>query len=92
MRLKIPKISHDEAVSAFIKGLRHHDTLTNKLLRKRLTTVSELLATAKNYADVDDAKKIIKEDVGGPSRPKHAPRRDNNRNDRGRNDNHDRRD
>jgi hypothetical protein len=35
--------------------------LESKLLRKRPTTVSELLATAKNYVDADDAKKIIKE-------------------------------
>jgi hypothetical protein len=32
MHLKIPKISHDEAVSAFIKGLRHHDALKSTLL------------------------------------------------------------
>jgi hypothetical protein len=54
MRLKIPKISHDEAISAFIKGLRLHEALRSKLLRKRPTTVTELLATA-NYADADDA-------------------------------------
>jgi hypothetical protein len=69
MRLKIPKISHDKVVSAFIKGLLHHNALRRKLLRKRPTTVSELLATAKNYADADNAEKIIKEDVGGPSHP-----------------------
>jgi hypothetical protein len=92
MRLKIPKISHDEAVSAFIMGLRRHDALRSKLLRKRLTTVSELLATAKNYADADDAEKIIKEDVRGPSRPEHPLRHDVNRDDRGRNDNRDHRD
>jgi hypothetical protein len=86
VRLKIPKISHDEAVSAFIKGLRHHDALISKLLRKRLTTVSELLATAKNYADANDAEKIIKEDVGGSSCPEQPPHRDDNRNDRGQND------
>jgi len=38
MRLKIPKISHDETISAFIKGLRFHEALRNKLLRKRPTT------------------------------------------------------
>jgi hypothetical protein len=32
MRLKISKISHDEAISAFIKGLHHHDALRSKLL------------------------------------------------------------
>ena len=51
MRLKILKISHDEAISAFIKGLRFHEALRNKLLCKRPTTMAELLATAKNYAD-----------------------------------------
>jgi lipoate-protein ligase A len=73
MHLKIPRITHDEVVSAFIKGLRHHDTLRSKLLRKRSSTVSELLAIAKNYADADDAEKIIKEDVGGSSRLEHPP-------------------
>jgi hypothetical protein len=92
MCLKIPKISHDEAVSTFIKGLHHHDALRSKMLRKWPTTVSELLATAKNYADADDAKKIIKEDVGRPSCPKHPPHHDDNRNNRGRNDNRDHRD
>jgi hypothetical protein len=86
MRLKIPKISHDEAVSAFIKGLRHHDALRSKLLQKRPTTVSELLATAKNYADADDAEKIIKDDVGGSLHPEQPPCCDDNRNDRGQND------
>ena len=65
MRLNIPKISHDEAISVFIKGLRCHEALRSKLLRKRPTTVTELLATAKNYADADDAKKLIKEYVRG---------------------------
>jgi hypothetical protein len=84
MCLKIPRITHDEAVLAFIKGLRHHDALRSKLLRKRPSMVSELLATAKNYTDVDDAEKIIKEDVGGSSRPEHPPRWDKKLNDRGR--------
>jgi len=55
MRLKIPKISHDEAISAFIKGLCFHEALRNKLLCKRPTTMAELLATAKwwklSYSD-----------------------------------------
>jgi len=69
MRLKIPKISHDEAISAFIKGLHFHKAVRSKLLRKRLTTVTELLATAKNYADADDAEKLIREDVRGAEQP-----------------------
>jgi len=75
MRLKIPKISHDEAISAFIKGLRFHEALRSKLLRKRPTTVAELLAMAKNYANADDAEKLIREDV----READQPRRDDSR-------------
>ena len=75
MRLKIPKISHDEAILAFIKGLRFHKALS-KLLCKRPTTVAELLATAKNYADADDVEKLIREDVRGADQP---PRRDDSR-------------
>jgi hypothetical protein len=74
MHLKIPRITHDKAVLAFIKGLRHHNALRSKLLWKWPSTVSELLATAKNYADADDIEKIIKEDVGGPSCPEHPLR------------------
>jgi hypothetical protein len=85
MHLKIPKISHDEAVLAFIKGLRHHDALRSKLLQKWPTTVSELLATAKNYADTDDAEKIIKDDLGGSLCSELPPRHDNKGNDRARN-------
>jgi len=73
MRLKILKISHDEAISAFIKGLRFHEALRNKLLRKRPTTMAKLLATAKNYVDADDAEKLIRDDARGPDQP---PRRD----------------
>ena len=79
MRLKIPKISHDEAISAFIKGLRFHEALRSKLLRKRPTTVAELLATAKNYADADDVEKLIREDVRGTQQNEQTPRRDDNR-------------
>jgi len=76
MRLKIQKISHDEGISAFIKGLRFHEALRSKLLRKRPTMVAELLATAKNYADADDTEKLIREDVRGAKQP---PQRDDSR-------------
>jgi hypothetical protein len=92
MRLKIPRITHDEAVSGFIKGLHHHDTLRSKLLGKWPSTVSELLATTKNYTDADDTKKIIKEYVGGSSRPEHPLHRDEKPDDRGQNNNHERHD
>ena len=76
MRLKIPKISHDEAISAFIKGLRFHEALRSKLLCKMPTTVVELLAMAKNYANADDVEELIREDVRGAEQP---PQRDDNR-------------
>jgi hypothetical protein len=69
MRLKIPQISHDEAISAFIKGLCFHEALRSKLLCKRPTMVAELLATAKNYADANDAEKLIREVVRGDEQP-----------------------
>ena len=76
MRRKIPKISHDEAISAFIKGLRFHEDLRSKLLRKRLTMVAELNATTKTYTDADDTEKLIHEDMRGAEQP---PRRDDSR-------------
>jgi hypothetical protein len=62
----------NQAVLAFIKGLHHHDALRSKLLQKWLTMVFELLATAKNYVDADDAEKIIKDDVGWVIMPRTA--------------------
>jgi len=35
--------------------------------------MAELLTTAKNYADADDAGKLIRDDARGPDQP---PRRD----------------
>ncbi|XP_021309076.1 uncharacterized protein LOC110432630 [Sorghum bicolor] len=90
MHLNIPKISHDKAISAFIKGLHFHEALRSKLLCKRPTTVAELLATAKNYANANDAEKLIREDVRGTQQNNQPPRRDDNHSLR-RNDNRDHR-
>jgi hypothetical protein len=76
MHLKIPKISHDEAISAFIKGLHFHEALRSKLLRKRPNMDAELLAMVKNYADADDAEKHIREDVRGIQQNEQPPRWD----------------
>ena len=64
MRIKVPSISDNEAIEAFITGLCFHDVLRDKLLRKRPKSVTTLLATTKKYADADDAKKIIIEEAG----------------------------
>jgi hypothetical protein len=45
--ISIPNINSDEAISVFIRGLRHHDSLRTKLLRKRADSVQDLLTVAK---------------------------------------------
>ena len=57
MRIKVPLISDNEAIEAFITGLRFHDALRDKLLCKRPDSVIALLATAKKYADADELKR-----------------------------------
>ena len=47
MRIKVPSISDNEAIEAFITGLCFHDALRDKLLHKRPESVTALLATAK---------------------------------------------
>ena len=73
MRIKVPSISNNEAIEAFITGLRFHDALRDKLLRKRPESVTALLATAKKYADADDAKKIIIEEAARVPHSDHPP-------------------
>jgi hypothetical protein len=90
MRIKVPSISNNEAIEAFITGLRFHDALRDKLLHKRPKSVTALLAT-KKYVDVDDAKKIIIEEAARVPCSDHPPHRDNYRNNHSRNDNFDRR-
>jgi hypothetical protein len=46
-RISISNINSDEAICAFIRGLRHHDALRTKLLHKRLDSVQDLLIVAK---------------------------------------------
>jgi hypothetical protein len=94
MRIRIPRITDNEAIEAFITGLRYHNDLRDKLLRKRPITVVDLLTTAKKYADADDAKKLPNEGTGkAPYSPRHDEYRDNRRHDdfRGRSDIRDRR-
>jgi hypothetical protein len=54
-RISIPNINNDEAISVFIRGLRHHDALRTKLLRKRPDPVQDLLTVAKKWANADEA-------------------------------------
>jgi hypothetical protein len=102
MRIRIPWITDNEAIEAFISGLWYHNDLRDKLLRKWPIMVVDLLTTAKKYADDDDTKKLLNEGTGkAPYSPQRDDYRDNRRHDdfRGRsdirdcrNDNHDWRD
>jgi hypothetical protein len=64
MRIRIPRITDNETIEAFITGLRYHNYLRDKLLCKWPITVVNLLTTAKKYADADDAKKLLNEGTG----------------------------
>jgi hypothetical protein len=89
MCIKVPSISDNEAIEAFITSLCFHDALRDKLLRKRPKSVTVLLATAKKYADADDAKKIIIEEAARVPRSDHPPHRDDYRGNHGQNNNFD---
>jgi hypothetical protein len=54
-RISIPNINNDEAISVFIRGLRHQDALRTKLLHKRPDSIQDLLMVAKKWADADEA-------------------------------------
>jgi hypothetical protein len=76
MRIRIPRITNNEAIEAFITGLRYHNDLKDKLLRKWPIMVVDLLTTAKKYADADDTKKMLNE---GTSKAPYSPQRDDYR-------------
>jgi hypothetical protein len=64
MCIMIPRITDNEAIEAFITGLRYHNDLRDKLLRKWPIMVVDLLTTAKKYVDADDTKKLLNEGTG----------------------------
>jgi hypothetical protein len=76
MRIRIPRIIDNKAIEAFITGLRYHNDLRDKLLRKQPLMVFDLHTTAKKYADADDAKKLLNEGTG---KAPYSPRRDDYR-------------
>ena len=55
MRNTIPNIGDGEAISAFTRGLHHHQQLRSKLYRKRPQTIGELLKVANSYVDSEEA-------------------------------------
>jgi hypothetical protein len=51
MHIRISRITDNEAIEAFITGLRYHNNLRDKLLHKWAITVVDLLTTAKKYEE-----------------------------------------
>ena len=54
-RNTIANIGDSEAISAFTRGLHHHQELHSKLYHKRPKTINELLKVANSYTDSDKA-------------------------------------
>ena len=63
MRNSIPNITEAEVIAAFIRGLHHHE-LCSKLNRKPPTGIGEMITTANQYADVEEAEVRFNEDAG----------------------------
>ena len=55
MRNSIPNITEAEVITAFIRGL-HHRELRSKFNRKPPTGIGEMITTANQYADAEEAK------------------------------------
>ena len=69
MRNSIPNITEAEVITAFIQGLHPHD-LCSKFNRKPPTGIGEMITTANQYADIEEAEVCFNEDVG-THRPTH---------------------
>ena len=82
MRNSIPNITEAEVIIAFIRGL-HHCELRSKFNRKSPTGIGEMITTANQYADAEEAEVRFNEDAG-TQRPPY--RYDNRPNDRCHND------
>ena len=63
MRNSIPNITEAEVITAFIQGL-HHRELRSKFNRKPPTSICEMITTANQYADAEEAKVRFNEDAG----------------------------
>ena len=58
-----------EVITAFIRGLHHHE-LCSKFNRKPPTGIGEMITTANQYADAEEAEVRFNEDAG-TQRPPH---------------------
>ena len=63
MRNSIPNIMKVEVITAFVRGL-HHRELRSKLNRKPPTGIAEMITTANQYADAEEAEVRFNKDAG----------------------------
>ena len=63
MRNSIPNITEAEVITAFVRGLHHHD-LRSKFNRKPPKGIGEMITTVDQYGDVEEAKIRFNEDAG----------------------------
>ena len=76
MRNSIPNITEAEVITTFVRGL-HHRELRSKFNRKPPTGIGEMITTANQYANVEEAEVRFNEDTG----TNRLPRRHDDRND-----------
>ena len=63
MRNSIQNITKVEVITAFVRGLHHHD-LRSKFTRKPPKGIDEMITTTDQYADAEQAEVRFNEDVG----------------------------
>ncbi|XP_066358407.1 uncharacterized protein [Miscanthus floridulus] len=63
MRNSIPNITEAEVITAFVRGLHHRD-LRSKFNRKPTMGIGEMIMTADQYADAEEAEVRFNEDAG----------------------------
>ena len=63
MRNSIPNITEAEVITTFVRGLHHHD-LRSKFNRKPPKGIGEMIMTADQYANAEEAKVRFNEDAG----------------------------
>jgi len=71
MRNSIPNITEAEVITAFIQGLHHRD-LRSKFNRKPPMGIGEMITTANQYIDAEEAELRFNEDAGTHRSTRHS--------------------
>ena len=78
MRNSIPNIMEVEVITAFVQGLHHHD-IRSKFNRKPPKGIGEMIMTADQYADTEEAEVRFNEDAGTHCSAHRSDERSNDR-------------